>query len=338
MRRGLEGEAMTKGARYLLVVLPLLLFLAGCPLPDDGGGDEEPAGDYRQEMREFVQSISGYAKAANSSFLVTVRNAGCLLTEDGTGCGFPCIAYVNALDGLVCESVLYGYVEDDCATPAGDRDCMIEMLDWAEARGVEVLVVDYCTTRTRVDTSYAWNGGRGFASLATVRSLNSIPSYPAQPYNVNADNVTTLGGAKNLLYVLDSTPFGTADAYLWQLQMSNYDVLIVDAFHQGELLTAGQVASLKTKANGGTRLVLAYMNIGEAQDYRYYWQAGWGPGMPVWLGAENPAAAGHYDVAYWHSQWKAIILGSENAYLDRLLAAGFDGVCLGGASAFERFE
>lgn len=330
---------MKKGVGYLFFVLPVLLILAGCPIPDDGGGgDEEPLGDYRQEMREFVQSISGYAKAASSSFLVVVRNAGCLLTEDGTGCGFPCIAYVNAIDGLACENVLYGYVGEDCATPTGDRDCMIEMLDWAEGRGVEALVIDYCTTRNRVDTSYSWNANRGYASLATVRSLDSIPSYPAQPYDVNASDVTSLGGAKNLLCLLDSAPFGAAETFLWILQMSNYDLLIVDAFHQGELLTTGQVESLKTKANGGKRLVLAYMSIGDAQADRYYWQAGWVPGAPSWLVDESPDKAGNYGVDYWDPQWQAIILGSENAYLDRIVAAGFDGVCLGGADAFARFE
>lgn len=80
------------------------------------------------------------------------------------------------------------------------------------------------------------------------------------------------------------------------------------------------------------------MSIGEAEDYRYYWDESWTVGSPSWLKEENPEWEGNYKVEYWDTNWQAIILGSENAYLDKIIDAGFDGVYLDIIEAFEYFE
>jgi cysteinyl-tRNA synthetase len=53
---------------------------------------------------------------------------------------------------------------------------------------------------------------------------------------------------------------------------------------------------------------------------------------------ENRQWKGNYKGDYWDPDWQAIILGGENAYLDKILAAGFDGVYLDIIDAFEYFE
>ncbi len=116
-------------------------------------------------------------------------------------------------------------------------------------------------------------------------------------------------------------------------------VVIVDLFHEGtEELTADDVAALKVKANGARRLVIAYMSIGEAEDYRYYWQQGWKVGSPSWLEKENPAWHGNYIVRYWDEDWQSVIYGNDGSYLRKILNAGFDGVYLDIIDAFEYFE
>ena len=111
------------------------------------------------------------------------------------------------------------------------------------------------------------------------------------------------------------------------------------------------------------RIILAYLSIGEAEDYRYYWQQGWTekqvdvasverptgflgapdgrtlgvpdkrkpparllPEAPPWLAGENPEWRGNYLVRYWDAAWQNLIFGSPGAYLERIIAAGFDGV------------
>ena len=78
--------------------------------------------------------------------------------------------------------------------------------------------------------------------------------------------------------------------------------------------------------------MLAYLSIGEAETYRYYWKWYWGwffgVFAPRWLGGENPEWPGNYGVRYWQEGWQKIIFGGEDGYLERIVKAGFDGVYL----------
>ena len=95
---------------------------------------------------------------------------------------------------------------------------------------------------------------------------------------------------------------------------------------------------LKTKANGGKRLVLCYVSIGEAEDYRSYWKKGWRPGRPAFLGPENPHWKRNFAVKYWEPAWQALFVGGEDSYLSRVLSAGFDGIYLDKVDEYECFE
>lgn len=126
--------------------------------------------------------------------------------------------------------------------------------------------------------------------------------------------------------------------FLTALQGTNYDLLIIDLFCCGKELTASDIQSLKTKQNGGSRLVLCYMSIGEAENYRWYWQSAWHSYPPPWLEKENPDWPGNYKVRYWNEEWQSILMGFSDSYLDKILNAGFDGAYLDIIDAFEYFE
>ena len=72
-------------------------------------------------------------------------------------------------------------------------------------------------------------------------------------------------------------------------------------------------------------MVVCYMSIGEAEDYRYYWQNDWKPNNPSWIEKENPAWKGNYKVRYWEQEWQDVIFGNDNSYLKKILDAQFDG-------------
>ena len=50
------------------------------------------------------------------------------------------------------------------------------------------------------------------------------------------------------------------------------------------------------KEGGGSLLVIAYMSIGEAENYRYYWQEEWEGNPPSWLAEKNPDFPDNYKV------------------------------------------
>lgn len=69
---------------------------------------------------------------------------------------------------------------------------------------------------------------------------------------------------------------------------------------------------------------LAYLSIGEAENYRFYWEEEWKQNPPDWLDGENPNWPGNYKVKYWYKEWKKIIF----LYLDKIIDQGFSGVYL----------
>lgn len=323
--------------RKLIYLLSVLLLIFSCT--DDEESKPNYDVDFRQEMRDFVIGISQYAKAVDSDFIVIPQNGQELVTLNGEENGTPVVEYLNAIDGVGREDLFYGYDNDNIPTPSSEKDYMVAYLDICENNNVEVLTTDYCWTESKMDDSYSQNEAKGYISFAAPdRELNVIPDYPSQIFNVNNLDVTELAEARNFLYFLNPENYATKQAFLEAVSRTNYDIVILDSFFDEEILTFNDVAQLKTKLNGGSRLAISYLSIGEAEDYRYYWLTEWNAIMPDWIEAENPDWEGNYKVKYWETEWQNLIFGSSNAYLDKIIDAGFDGVYLDIIDAYEYFE
>lgn len=81
-------------------------------------------------------------------------------------------------------------------------------------------------------------------------------------------------------------------------------------------------------------MVIAYIDIGQAEEWRTYWQPGWRVGSPAWIVAEDPDGwQGNYPVAYWHQDWRQLWLAPDG-YLTTLIEAGFDGIYLDWVEAY----
>ena len=100
-----------------------------------------------------------------------------------------------------------------------------------------------------------------------------------------------------------------------------FDLIVMDYSQDGTgatAFTAQQIGQIQTSG----KKALAYISIGEAEDYRDYWQSIWKTNPPAWLGAENPNWKGNYKVRYWMAEWQSIIF----QYIDTIIAQGFDGI------------
>lgn len=296
--------------------------------------------DYKQEMREFIQGISQYAKKRKTNFIVIPQNGVEIISATGEDTNSPAMNYINAIDGIGQESLLYGYYKDNQKTPSEERAWISTFLDMAKNKGEgTVLITDYCHAKAHMDDSYDQNSKKGYISFAaTHRELDNIPTHPSPINNENADVITELSEVKNFLYLINPQAFSTRQELVNAISNTNYDLVIIDFFFQGEKYTPAQIAQLKEKNNGGKRLLVSYMSIGEAEDYRYYWEETWHTKPPKWLDQENTNWPGNHKVEYWHPAWQKIIYGNETAYLDKILNANFDGVYLDIIDAFEYFE
>jgi cysteinyl-tRNA synthetase, unknown class len=317
----------------LTVITVSGLLLWSCDSDDEK--DTLPSLNFRSEMRQFVQEISTYSKSKKSNFSIIPQNGQELLADNSEASGSPVLSYINAIDAVGREDLFYGYEDDDQATPAEDNEYMISFCDIAKQFGKPVLTTDYCFTHSKMDDSYAKNEEKGYASFAADhRELDNIPQYPVSVHNVNASDVTVISQAKNFLYLINPSAFATKQEFLDAVRETNYDLVLIDLFFNDETLTATDVSSLKTKANGGSRIVIAYMSIGEAEDYRYYWND-----LDKSLIYEsNPDWPGNYAVKYWEPKWKSVIYGNDNSYTKKLIDAGFDGAYLDIIEAYEYFE
>ncbi len=127
--------------------------------------------------------------------------------------------------------------------------------------------------------------------------------------------------------------------WLYQLQGAEPDLIqgwsgaVIDYSSDGS--ETGEYTQLEVSgisARGTTPV--AYLSIGEAENYRFYWNAGWVTTVngndftgsaPPWLGHTNPDWAGNYKVRYWDTSWRDNYLAP---YLDRIIGQGFQGVYL----------
>jgi cysteinyl-tRNA synthetase, unknown class len=324
--------------KKFIFVQIILFILISCNNDKDENSSADM--DYKQEMRDFVIGISKYAKTSNANFLIIPQNGIELVTSNGDEDGTLSTTYLGAIDGNGQEDLFYGYDNDDQATLAIDNSFLRTFLDKSKSLGKTILVTDYCSTPANVDNSYNQNNTANYISFASAnRELNDIPNYPIQINKENNAVVTTLSEVKNFLYLINPEKFDSKSDFINAISATNYDLLIMDLFfNDGTEFTATEINQLKNKANGGKRLVISYMSIGEAENYRYYWQTSWDSNKPSWVDSENPDWAGNFKIKYWEQEWQNIIFGNDNSYLHKIITANFDGVYLDIIDAFEYYE
>ena len=324
--------------KKMIFIQVILIALISCNKDDYTISPSEI--DYKQEMQDFVIGISEYTKTSDSNFFIIPQNGIELVTSNGEEDGPLHTSYLNAIDGNGQEDLFYGYVNDDQATPTNDNSYLRTFLDKSRSAGNTILVTDYCSTIANMDASYNQNNAANYVSFAADhRELNNIPNYPNPIYRENNAIVTNLSEVLNFLYLINPENYNSKLDFINAVTSTNYDLLIMDLFfNDGTEFTATEINQLKSKANGGKRLVISYMSIGEAENYRYYWQTSWNSNKPSWMDAENPDWAGNFKVKYWEQEWQNIIFGNDNSYLKKIINANFDGVYLDIIDAFEYYE
>jgi cysteinyl-tRNA synthetase len=116
---------------------------------------------------------------------------------------------------------------------------------------------------------------------------------------------------------------------------SDYDMVVMDP-----IITEMQnedfpiTETVRTFQEAG-KLVVAYMDIGQAEDYRTYWQPDWRIGNPVWIVGDDPDGwTGNYPVAFWWDEWQAIWFDPQDGLLQMLLDVGFDGIYMDWVEAY----
>jgi len=83
----------------------------------------------------------------------------------------------------------------------------------------------------------------------------------------------------------------------------------------------------------GTK-ILAYVNLGMAEEWRSYWKERWRRSPPRWIAEKSREWDGEYVVMFWHPAWKRII----RKILKSIAREGYDGILLDNVDVYEYWE
>lgn len=318
---------------FLLAILWSCEENTGNPIPGDI--------DYRQEMRQLVQSISAYGRFLDPDFIIIPQNGEDIITVDGVPEGPLATGYINAIDGIGREELFFGYAnQDNQPTPPGETSYMLPFLNLLQQSGKTILVTDYTNQQDQGRESVFQCRNRGFIPYTALdRDLSVLPDAGHQP-PLSGKHITALAEAESFLYLINPEKFNSKTTYLESLANSTYDILLIDLFFedQNTPLSLEELQQLRIKPDGTQRMLIAYMSIGEAESYRYYWQTAWDTAAPYWMEGINDQWEGNYKVRYWEQDWKDILIGNKNSYLKKIVDAGFDGVYLDVVDGYAYFE
>ncbi len=119
------------------------------------------------------------------------------------------------------------------------------------------------------------------------------------------------------------------------LKKSDRTIIVIDYSFDGcESGKLKQEELNEIRSGKENRKILSYISIGEAEDYRFYWNKKWKKNKTEFLMPENPKWEGNFKVKYWNEEWQKIIL----TYLDEIIGQGFDGIFLDIVDGYGYFE
>jgi len=231
----------------------------------------------------------------------------------------------------------------------------------AISRKLAVMLGSLCVVATPILVGCATGGGGGGTAGGSENDNGTVANENAAVDNENGaatnenvavdnengaatnENASGDGGGivqdqPGLMYVLQP-----GDMSAEELGETGFAWMILEPSRTGDAAGEFTAADIEAIRTGGPcpKTILAYLSVGEAEDYRDYFDPEWvdgdeGPPIsgvaPEWLGPTNPDWLGNYKVRYWMAEWQSLMLGTADGPnktpLDRIIDAGFDGVYL----------
>ncbi len=279
------------------------------------------------KMQEFVINISKYFRSYDSGFIVIPQNGEELAFSNLDFDEGLNMDYVNACDGMGVEELFYdgSFAVDDYR---------LQLLRTTKTQ-LKIMVADYLKDNTNLSDDIQRCENEEFICFPRLSANYYYNEIPDSVIDENNNDINTLADAQNYLYAIGlNDNFSSKDSLLTTLSQTNWDIILIDLFFDDSPLSKTDVEQLKTKANGGKRLVIAYMNIGSAENYRYYWKNNWKLHHPSWLKKSYEGYEDEIWVKFWKQDWQDIIYGNDDSYAKKIIDAGFDGAYLDNVEAY----
>ncbi len=265
--------------------------------------------------------------------------------------------YTMAPDGSDIQPVTTSSSSDTDASWSPDGQWIVYSSDYGELATPNVFIIP-AKGGDPVRITHDESRGEGAASWSPDGQWIAFESYPSledeetpatvwliaapaneqteatlPPSSERSPSKARLADVSNWFYMLD---VDLEAEMVEQMVTSKYDMVVLDFISFEANNTDYPMAEVVDRLHKTShpKLVMAYIDIGQAEDFRTYWQPGWGIGNPEWIVALDPDGwAGNYPVAYWEDGWRDIWLGPDGV-LQAILEAGFDGIYLDWVEAY----
>ncbi|WP_339006399.1 endo alpha-1,4 polygalactosaminidase [Fusobacterium animalis] len=281
---------------------------------------------YRERMKDFIKEIRD---GTNKEKIIITQNGNELYFKNGKVDN----NFFNVTNGTTQESLYYGDVlRFNVPTSKGLKNELLELTVPIRKKGKPVFIINYGKGKKKREFLKKEDLKTKFVS-ELLPSFNADKLYETIE-DYNDEDVYSLNEVKNFLCLLNPEKFSSIDGYYQTLKNTNYDLLLIEVSYNNVFFTKEQIEELKIKHNGGKRLVIAYLSIGEAENYRFYWKKKWNKKKPNWIVKENENWEGNCIVKYWSPEWKSII----KEYQKKLDEIGVDGYLLDTVDTYQYFE
>ena len=281
---------------------------------------------YKERMKDFIKELRNNT---DKEKIIITQNGNELYFKNGK----IDKKFFNITNATTQESLYYGDVlRFNVPTSKGLKNELLELTTPIRKKGKPVFVINYGKGQKKKEFLKK-------EALKTKFVSELLPSFNADRLyqtieDYNDEDINSLSEVKNFLCLLNPENFSDIEEYYQALRNTNYDLLLIEVSHNNVFFTKEQIEELKIKDNGGKRIVIAYLSIGEAEDYRFYWKKKWNKKKPNWIVKENENWEGNYIVKYWSPEWKNII----KEYQKKLDEIGVDGYLLDTVDTYQYFE
>lgn len=312
--------------------------------------------NYRDLMRENVNMLVAYAKEQNPNFTVIAYEGQDLLdkslweyhldgynearkkevnaedisflvrskkdlTDTDPDTDKIAVTYLQNLDAIALNGLF-------CGNSARNQT--------AKDANLTIISIDNCASEEDFDDAIQDSVGEHILLYGYTNPHYAFNNVKWQPIiNGSAKNISQVSQAANILFLTDDSPYQDKYQLIRDLRDSSHDIIVIDPlFHHQTPYSQEEVNSLKFKKNGTGRLVIALMNISEANRQEYYWNRKWKTGAPSWLEKKSPRDENYIITRYWSDTWKKIM----SRHFKDIVLSGYDGVFFTGLENSKLFE
>ena len=310
--------------------------------------------NYRQAMRDNIVALAEFAKSQNKDFEIIAHEGTELLHKSLwehhlDGYNEARRKEVNAIDpvfllqpkhnepDLTYSASAEKYGQHLSGIAINNRFCGNRKLSsHIKEHGLKIISIDSCSSEADLDEAIMNSVGLNSLLYAFIKPEIAFRKIKKQPIiNENARNIYKIAEASNISFFIDDSLYENKEHFLQDIRDSNYDIVVIEPFfHHRNPLTKEDINGLKFKKNGAKRLVLAKMNVSEANRNDYYWQKNWQIDKTPWLVRVSFVDSNSVIAEYWNENWKKI----NGLYFKGIVDSGYDGAFLTGIENHIYFE